>query len=96
MTTAQDLFAVAVRDRLPPRTEALGFRAAASKFTLPSHTRLATIGLQKSTFSDRSSLKFTANRTGFQAVLIKSPGLRTPGGAQGRALGLTLIGGEGK
>lgn len=61
VTTAQEFYADAVRTVLRPRLEALGLRAAANRFTLPSKTHFAQIGLQKSVSSDRCHVKFTAN-----------------------------------
>ena len=63
MPTAQEAFEAAVRDVLRPRLTALGFTGSGATFTLPSEDHFATIGLQKSQFSDRRALNFTANVT---------------------------------
>jgi len=63
VSTAQDSFSGAVREVLRPRMAALGFIGSGTTFTMPSDTHFAVIGLQKSQFSDRRSLKFTANVT---------------------------------
>ena len=61
--TAQEIFDDAVREILRPRMKALGFAGSGTTFRLPSDSHFAMIGLQKSQFSDRRSLKFTANVT---------------------------------
>ena len=52
-----------VREALRPRLRTVGFRGSASTFTWPSKVAFAHIGLQKSQFSNRDTLKFTANVT---------------------------------
>lgn len=63
VATARDAFHGAVRGVLRPRLRALGFTGSGTTFTLPSETHFAMIGLQKSQFSDRRALTFTANVT---------------------------------
>jgi hypothetical protein len=63
VATAQDAFDRAVREVLRPHLKALEFTGAGMTFTHPGESHFAMIGLQKSQFSDRRSLKFTANIT---------------------------------
>jgi hypothetical protein len=63
VATAQHAFDSMLRYAVRPRLRALGFRGSGSTFTWPSKVAFAHIGVQKSQFSDRDALKFTANVT---------------------------------
>jgi hypothetical protein len=61
--TAQEAFAMMVKEQIAPALRELGFRGSGQRFTLPEKEHWALIGLQKFTWSDRDEVEFTANVT---------------------------------
>ncbi|MDO8145640.1 MULTISPECIES: DUF4304 domain-containing protein [unclassified Isoptericola] len=61
MVTAQERFRVVVRERVAPALRSMGMRGSGQTFTLPSETCWAQLGIQRSAFSDREQILFTAN-----------------------------------
>ncbi|TML90638.1 MAG: DUF4304 domain-containing protein [Actinobacteria bacterium] len=61
--TAQEAFTMMVKDEIAPALRELGFKGSGQRFTLPSETHWALLGLQKFTWSDRDRVDFTANVT---------------------------------
>lgn len=60
---AQDLYKTFIRDRLAPALRSRGFKGSGQKFRLPVGGTWALLGLQKSKYSDSSSVSFTINLT---------------------------------
>ena len=61
MITAQERFRAVARDRIAPALREMGFRGSGQLYTLPSESCWAQLGLQKTTWSDRDHVEFTAN-----------------------------------
>jgi hypothetical protein len=61
VTSSQEIYAAALKDEVAPVLREAGFKGSGANFTLPSETHFATIGFQKSQYSDRDALKFTIN-----------------------------------
>src|SRR5439155_1336209 len=56
--TAQEAFTMMVKDEIAPALRELGFKGSGQRFTLPSETHWALLGLQKFTWSDRDRVDF--------------------------------------
>lgn len=63
MVTAQEVFDEMLRLGIRPSLREIGFQGSGSTFVWPSKNDIAQLGVQKSAFSDRNSLKFTINVT---------------------------------
>lgn len=61
MKSAQEQFRSFLRDSLAPRLRTLGFTGSGQRFSIPSETYWALMGIQRSVSSDRKKLKFTLN-----------------------------------
>ena len=61
MTTAQDLFASALKEAFAPTLRGVGLKGSGRGFLLPSESHFALIGFQKSVYSDTSEVRFTIN-----------------------------------
>ena len=61
--TAQEAFAVIVRDHLAPALRADGFTGSGANFTLPNADHWVLLGFQKSRHSDSGEVQFTINLT---------------------------------
>jgi hypothetical protein len=60
--TAQENYAVLVKDRLSPAFRELGLRGSCGRYELPlSVPGWALLGLQKSAYSDKAEIRFTLN-----------------------------------
>lgn len=59
--TAQVIYGELVKDTLSPALRALGFTGSGGTYALKSQTHWAQLGLQKSSYSDRAEVRFTAN-----------------------------------
>jgi hypothetical protein len=61
VATAQDAYRVLVNAHVSPALRALGFKGSAGRYQRPSETHWALFELQKSVYSDRDEIRFTAN-----------------------------------
>ena len=59
--SGQDAYKVLVNDYLSPAFKARGFKGSAGRYELPTVTHWSLLELQKSQFSDKTHLTFTAN-----------------------------------
>ena len=59
--SAQETFAVMMKRTVAPALRDMGFKGSGQVFTLPTPTHFATIGFQKSAYSDASDVRVTAN-----------------------------------
>ncbi len=62
MRSAQDTFASMLREDIAPRLRDLGFKGSGRAFTLADDNFWVTIAFQKSTYSTRDVVRFTAKR----------------------------------
>ena len=63
METAQDRFKLLTRDMLAPALRALGFKGSGQHYVLPDKDHWAVLGIQRSYFSDRRTIRFTRMST---------------------------------
>ncbi|MDQ1509045.1 MAG: hypothetical protein QOG50_889 [Actinomycetota bacterium] len=61
MPTTQECFLQAVRERLQPRLQRLGFKESGKNYVVPSETHFAMIGLSKRRNQPRSRVVFTVH-----------------------------------
>lgn len=78
--SAQEVYTQMVREGLRPLLRALGFKGSGPSFTWSSDTQFAQVSLQKSTFSTRAEVQFTANvsvvdRATWESACAMSPDL---------------------
>lgn len=59
--TAQEAYALLVKEHLSPAMRGLRFKGSRGSYRWPSEDCWALLGLQKSAFSDRDEVRFTAN-----------------------------------
>lgn len=61
VVTAQDAYRVLVNAHLSPALRELGFKGSGGRYQRPSETHWSLLELQKSAYSDREDVRFTAN-----------------------------------
>jgi hypothetical protein len=78
LVTAQESFATLMRQHVAPAMRDLGLKGSGGVFTLPDAEHWASIGFQRSTYSDRHEIRFTVNLTaGSKAVWQEARAART-------------------
>jgi hypothetical protein len=80
MPTAQETYGELLKKRVAPALRELGFKGSGQNYRLPSDDYWALLGFQKSTSSDASRVRFTANvlvvsRADWDAVREERPRL---------------------
>jgi hypothetical protein len=75
--TAQDTYRALVNAHLSPALRNLGFKGSAGRYQRPSETHWALLELQKSAYSDRDEIRFTANLFVVPCRLWQQSGTRT-------------------
>lgn len=80
MATAQDTYAEMLKTLVAPGLRAIGFKGSSQNYRLPSDDYWAMLGFQKSTSSDATQVRFTANvlvvpRSAWDAVRTEQPHL---------------------
>jgi hypothetical protein len=61
--TAIELFAEMIKAVIRPGLQELGFKGSGTTFVWPAERKFALVGIQKSRFSNRTSVQFTLNVT---------------------------------
>jgi hypothetical protein len=61
IVTAQDAYRVLVNGHLSPVLRGLGFKGSTGRYQRPSETHWSLLELQRSAYSDRDEIRFTAN-----------------------------------
>jgi hypothetical protein len=80
VATAQDTYAEMLKTLVAPGLRAIGFKGSSQNYRLPSNDYWAMLGFQKSTSSDATQVRFTANvlvvpRSAWDAVRTEKPHL---------------------
>lgn len=99
--TAQESFATLMRLHVAPALRDLGFKGSGAVFNLPEAGFWASVGFQRSVYSDRDEVRFTANltvvsRSVWQAIRAEKPYLPerpAPNTFYGRSVWQERIGG---